>query len=294
MEIWIIQDGDKRGPFQEYEIRRLFEDGKIDADTRLWHAHLDAWRPLREVEGLKHLAEEIRAAEIEQPAEEPAAPAKESATPPLPKRQDQEEQEAQETTKPHLVRRFWARWFDLCGYSALWWLLMWVSGRDIAQLFSQPWVMLLLYVPWFAVEAWLIHRFSTTPGKWLLGIKVINEDGTPLDLGMSVARSVRVLFMGIGFGLQPLALICQGISWITARKSGRPLWDRAGHHLVDVRPLSVGPVVACAILLMSFLWLESIVLLPHYLPDMIQLMEQHFPDAAQQMRDQPPWHLPVK
>lgn len=290
MDIWIIQDGDKRGPFQEFEIRRRFEAGEIDADTRVWHAHLEDWKPLREVEALKHLVSELRepVPAEPQPDQSPPLLPEQPATPVTPN------QDPEAAAPLHLGRRFWARWLDLCLYSALWWLLMWASGRDIGALFRQPWIVLLHYLPWFALEAWLIHRFSTTPGKHLLGIKVINQDGTPLDLGMSIARSLRVFFMGIGFGVQPLALICQGLGWITAKRLGTTLWDRAGKHLVDVRPLPGSRVLLCLMLFPTFLWLESIVLMPHYLPQMIEQLEPNFPDTARQLRENPPWHLPVR
>ena len=57
---------------------------------------------------------------------------------------------------------------------------------------------MLHYIPWFAFEAFLIQRFGTTPGKWLLELIVINPDGKRLNATESIRRALRVMFFGIG------------------------------------------------------------------------------------------------
>ena len=44
---------------------------------------------------------------------------------------------------------------------------MWASGRDIGMILQHQWIIRFHYVPWFVLETFLLHRFATTPGKWL-------------------------------------------------------------------------------------------------------------------------------
>lgn len=43
-----------------------------------------------------------------------------------------------------------------------------------------------------AGETFLLHRFGTTPGKALFGLKIVREDGTHLSLGEAARRSFTV------------------------------------------------------------------------------------------------------
>lgn len=251
MDIWIIQDGEKTGPVHDFEIRRRIEHGQLSASTPVWHEGLDAWKPLGEI-GLfsREFERTARPNEIQG-----AARASRGATPPpLPGR-------------AFVVRRFWARWFDLYVFGGVWWIAMWYSGRDIGAILNNPWIILLHYVPWFVLETVLIHRFGTTPGKWLLGIRVLNDDGTLLGLQEAVRRSFRVLFVGLGFGWGLLAVICQIMSLITTRRLGRPLWDQSGGHRLSAAPLDPIRITGYVWVLFVALSLQCFVLFPSALEE---------------------------
>lgn len=246
MDVWIIQDGEKTGPIHDFEIRRKIEAGELVASTPAWHEGLGEWKTLGGID-LFH-------GEFEKPAAPPEHTADLAATPPLP-------------GQAHLVRRFLARWLDLYLYGGIWWISMWAAGRDIGMILNQPWIMLLYYVPWFAIEAFLIHRFATTPGKWLLGLGVVNDDGSFLSLAQSVRRASRVLFIGLGFGWAIFSQICQLIGWFTTRRLGRPLWDHAGGHRLLASPIRPLRVAAYIIILITALSLLTFVLFPFFLED---------------------------
>ena len=157
MEIWLIINGKRSGPYPDYEIRSRIEHGEITSEEIVWHEGLAEWTPIGELELFRNSLEK-------------QAPT--SVPPPLPK--GYTEATAGAKPKAHLGRRFWARWTDLTLYSALWWLGMYLGGRDIGSAIGNLWLLIPMFLPWFAVEAWLIHRFGTTPGKWLIGLKVSN------------------------------------------------------------------------------------------------------------------------
>ena len=271
MDVWIIRDGEKAGPIHDFEIRRKIETGELPATTPAWHEGLDAWKPLIEID---LFTREFELAAIPTPPENPPG---QILPPPLPR-------------KTVYGRRFWARWFDLYLYSGFWWLAMWAVGQDIEAALLNPWVMFFQCVPWFALEALLIHKFGTTPGKWLLGLQVTNNDGTPLDLAAAIRRSLRVMFSGVGFGWGLLAVFCQALSLFTAKRLGAPLWDHSGGHQVIASPLSPVRLVALVVLFAGALQLQMIVVSPY----LFEMAGKSFPSLKEQYEKNPPWHLPER
>ena len=277
MDIWIIRNGEKTGPFRDFEIRHKIEDGELSPTTPVWHEGLPAWQPLGEIDLFRREFEITSHFEAGEPPQPEPPPPGAVTPPPLPR-------------KNIYVRRFWARWFDLYLFSGIWWIAMWWAGRDIGATLANPWVMILQYVPWFILEAFLLHRFGYTPGKWLLGLKVTNLDGSLMSLAASTRRAMRVLFTGVGFGWGLLAVFCQGLSLFTARRLGSPLWDHAGGHTVTSAPLNPLRVGALAFLFFAAIQLQWIVVAPH----IIKAVGESFPKLQEQYQKNPPWHLPKR
>ncbi len=277
MDIWIIRDGEKAGPIPDYEIRGKIEAGDLPASTPAWHDGMSGWRPLEEIELFRK--EFVNAPPP--PPTEPAGvdpyttPAADPAPPPLP-------------AATHFGRRFWARWFDMYLYTALWWFAMWASRQNIEAAMLNPWIMFFHYVPWFIFEAMLLHYSATTPGKWLLGLRVVNKDDSKLTLHESTRRSTRVLLTGVGFGWGILALFCQALSLFIARKLGAALWDHAGGHRVETAPLHPARLVGFIIIGFAALTLQFLVVSPY----LWKYAAQENPEAAKFFESYTPWHLP--
>lgn len=226
MEFWIIKNREKSGPYPDYEIRSKIQHGDLEPDSRVWREGLEEWTKLEEMDLFREEFGKRDSRSVSNPDPVP---------PPLSKA----ESGAKDTVKPkaYIMRRFWARWLDLFGYGSLWWLGLYFSGRDIGASMASIWMLLPMYVPWFVLESWLLHKYGTTPGKWLMGLRVCNEDGSLLALPAATKRSLRVLVSGIGFGWDYLAVICQLMSWFTTRRIGKPIWDYLGEHKVVAKPL---------------------------------------------------------
>ncbi len=274
MDIWIIREGEKVGPLHDFEIRRKIETGELPHSTAAWHEGLTAWKPLDEIEIFSREFELVT--QPISPASDPFSSAP-TTPPPLP-------------VKTFYLRRFWARWFDLSLYSAFWWLGMWIARQDIGAAWLNQWVMLSQFIPWFIVEALLLHSFSTTPGKWLLGLRVVNRDGSRLDLAASTRRSLRVVFTGIGFGWGLLAVFCQVLSLFTAKRLGTTLWDHAGGHQVTARPLNPFRILTLVLLFFGALQLQMAIISPY----VFELVGQTFPELKMEYEKNPPWHLPKR
>lgn len=279
MDIWLIQDGEKTGPIHDFEVRKKIEAGELPASTPAWHEGLPAWRPLVEISLFEHEFDKPFESQ-DKPFEAPelaGQPSEMPAPPPLP-------------DKLFSLRRFWARWFDLFLYAGLWWFFMWAAGRDIGALLVNVWVIMMFYVPWFVVESVLVHRFGTTPGKWLLGISVVNNDGSLLNLADATRRSARVLFVGIGFGLDLVTLVCQLMAYFSTNRLGRPLWDHAGGHHIVVAPLQPLRIVAFVLILFAALQLRTVVVIPYYMEE----AGKTSPPLKELFEKYPPWHLPKR
>ena len=277
MEIWVILEGEKVGPLHDFEIRRRITAGELPSTTPAWHEGMAGWIPLIEIDLFKREFE-IKPAPIEAIEKTSSVqPDSRITPPPLPQ-------------KPIYFRRFWARWFDLTVYSGIWWFALWLAGQNIEGALVNVWVMFLQYVPWFVFETVLLHYFSTTPGKWLLGIQVLNQDETRLDLTSSTRRSMRVLFTGIGFGWGPLTIFCQILSYYVAKKMGNTLWDQTGGHRVVHSPIQPAKLVGFIVIFFAALHLQMLILAPY----IVKTASESNPEVKKYFERNPPWQLPKR
>ncbi len=275
MEVWLAIDGEKKGPFRDFEVRGRIRRGELDGGVHAWYQGLPEWTPLEETPAFGN--EFTRPAE-EELREEPEA-ALETAPPPPPLPE-----------KPAYGRRFWARWVDVHIYLAFWWLAMWALGRPIGPAMDSLVVALVQLLPWALLEAALIARYGVTPGKWLMGLRVENADGTRLNPGASLLRALRVLITGIGFGIGPLAILCQIFSVIAIRRFRRPLWDHMANHEVRAAPLRPLRVFAAALALYLSLQAQIAVTGPY----LIEKMGVQFPALKEMWEKAPPTTLPQR
>lgn len=269
MEIWIIKGGRRYGPYRDYEIREQIRSGKIRVGTYGWHSQLSEWQLLEEMECFRSDFEMVR----EQAIEAAAKP------PPLPR----------SVVVGMPWRRFWARWLDLSIYSAIFWLGIWGIGGDVREIMLNGWAKLLLYVPWFAVESWMIHRYATTPGKWLLQLRVLNQDGSHLSLNQAVIRSLRVLCLGIAFGWELMTVLCQMVGYVSVKTLHRSSWDLKGEHQVIGQSIrNPFRLAVYAVLMVVALQLESAVLSRYRIEQMVKQK----PELREIFERYPTWQLP--
>ena len=123
----------------------------------------------------------------------------------------------------HPWRRWFARWLDYLLWGAvanfLWIVLLRVRPLvgDFGEILFNI-AALALYVP---VEALLLSKFGTTPGKFLMGIRLEYIQGGKLPYAEALYRSLRVFTGGEGLGIPIIGLVlyifryCQltGRSW---------------------------------------------------------------------------------
>ena len=217
MEIWLIEDGEKRGPYEDYEIRERIRRDELSEDVQMWYEGAERWMPAKEV----HFFE----AEFEEKVEEIPVP------PPLPVKTDWE----------ILWRRLGARWLDLALYSCLILFVFRLGGMKMMPDPSEQitaWVFAAHFVPAIIFEGILLHLFGLTPGKWVLRLRVEDQEGNLLSLGAAIMRSMRVWVLGVGMRMPILLLIGHLVALWMVKKRGAPLWDLVMGFRVPAAPLS--------------------------------------------------------
>jgi len=87
------------------------------------------------------------------------------------------------------------------------------------------------------IDGLLLTYLGTTPGKWLLGIKLRNSSGDKLELGSSIIRSARVWVLG--FAMQTwLVIFSLSFSWFAGAKYGKFIWDIPQNNITEYKPIN--------------------------------------------------------
>lgn len=106
----------------------------------------------------------------------------------------------------HPWRRYFARILDYAFWNALveFILIVIIRMRPIPGDFLSSLITIgstALFVP---VEAWMLHKIGTTPGKWAMGIRLEYYQGGNLPFSEALYRSLRVFVNGVGLAI-PIA-----------------------------------------------------------------------------------------
>lgn len=240
MEFWIVEDGEKRGPLQSYEVRERIQRGDLDGSELAWHGELDEWRALKEMDVFR--------SEFEEPEPEP----QEVEAPPLPE------------PAPQPFLRFWARWFDVFLYMAVIFGVLWVTGQDITEAILTPVFRGLWFLPYLILEALSMHYYKTTPGKFLLGLRVVTADEQALSLGAALLRSLRVFILGMGVFYWPwlLPIVCHALCCWYTFKHGQAPWDILAGTKVRSAGIFLFPVLLFVLAFMVILIFLAVLVLP--------------------------------
>lgn len=98
-------------------------------------------------------------------------------------------------------RRYFARVFDLLlATLILWTILALVFRVNISNVGTMgEWLLgFVEWAIWIPLEGLLLSRWGTTPGKWLMGIRIEHEDGRKLTFVEAADRTWQVFVKGMG------------------------------------------------------------------------------------------------
>lgn len=101
-------------------------------------------------------------------------------------------------------RRFFARNLDLLFYSVLWDVfLALVLGMNVSMRSAGGKALdhIVVFLLMLLTEPMLLALFGTTPGKWLLGLRVTDNEGKRLSLEEAGERTWKMFLYGMGLGI---------------------------------------------------------------------------------------------
>lgn len=287
-------DGNTWGPYAFQDLLRAALARQFAADALVWQVDLGEWQPLSRHFGNAMNATPSTAAprEVTKPVaatkslaadapkpSRPATPPPLHGKPPLPKSQAQIEalfREAQakrgalvrgaETNASESARKLaWvgkrlaARYIDvfslgLFGASAWWAATEGAKGVE-ADVPAQLWLLLFMALAvWFVAESLLVGVFGTTPGKWLMGLRVHDERGEAPGIPRALRRSFAVYARGLAFGLAILTPIAIFIAGIQTLNKGAAPWDQ-GLTVADESVASRWQLIGFVLVL---LWIAAV------------------------------------
>ena len=225
-----------------------------------------------------------------------AEPTGRLATYPTPTGTPQNEADA---TSPRIVEvfpatasaRLMARLVDSALYAAAALGVAYSLGLEYSSYYtpSAP----AFWLPMVVLEALFLSRLGTTPGKWLMGIRLASLLGSPrISFGRALLRSALVFFLGTGLMMFPVGLVMMLFSYWSLRSRGICLWDaRATTLPVQPAKSGAGRFAGAAITIYLALTAAGLFMQP-WIPTMLDEVEKQSPDAARQLRELMQFQLP--
>lgn len=161
-------------------------------------------------------------------------------------------------------RRFWARCFDMTLYGLLvlsaaaliFHAYSAVGGVTTLQkilFWALPLVVLILVEPIF------LSRLGTTPGKWILGVRVTDHEGGLLSHSAAYQRTVDMLQHGMAFNIPLIRLYCLFRSYRRCDLGESLLWEN--DSVVTVRDMKKSRYIVLAAAYAAVIGLMALALL---------------------------------
>lgn len=253
MEFYFRKGGQNLGPLSVFRVRDLLESGELTAEDLGWHEGMSEWLPIGKISALqsmKEVTEKSVPGEISSEIETPEFI--EEMNTQVVRHSETGLRRSMESRRLHALgwQRFLARTLDL-----LWFGLLALAGAALAGWIDPgemvlPRFPVMMAVPllWVVVDAVFIYRWGATPGKALLGLRVVSEEGEKLTFKTSLNRAFDVWFFGCGLEAPMLSWVAKLLAMSRLRQTGRTSWDAARGLNVEQSTVSaVGVTLALAL-----------------------------------------------
>lgn len=296
MDIYWIKDDRRCGPATVPDVIALVQMGDLTPDTPGWHRGCQGWAPLRTLPALQDFlgdlenhskgAEETQETpEAAEEAELPPIPGPEAAAEAAPEQEGEQElpKNARRVYLPRPWRRLLARLVDMALYAVV------ILGA--LRLFRVPYDAVLtpghplFWLPFVFIESYLLSQSGSTPGKALMGIRVLcpGHGGYPV-FGQAFRRSLLVFLFGMGLCMPPLSLIMPLVAFFSVRSRGITLWDARSSTLpVEEQKAPFDRCLLAAALCLTSSFLVGLAVQP-WIPAMMAQMQRENPAMADTLR----------
>ncbi len=219
-KVWFYKkDERKEGPVSRDEMEHLLETGVIDETTLVWTESLGRWVAISELEHFHFNALDV------------------TPTVTVEKAVHYERETDGGSRRPRPWVRYWARMADYALFSsALSFGIVFAAPITYTEwldllVHSKFWTVTILFL-WVFVETALLVTWGTTPGKWLLNVKLHSEEGKKLSFGDAINRSFSVWWLGLGIGIPFISFVTLIVAAVKLSNTGMTSWDRRGRYTV--------------------------------------------------------------
>jgi uncharacterized RDD family membrane protein YckC len=236
--VWFaMESGRQSGPWSVGALRDRLTVTLITPESPVWTDGMPAWLPYAEVfapdGSLKVSLAPVGAvappgeeSEVARPAFDPNLP----GTPPT------ADADGPRSRAAHPWRRWFARILDLWCTAFLQAILVAILGYDLeGGRVVETLVLLAMQVP---LETAYQTMAGTTPGKWLLGIRVREVDGRRLSWSRAFSRALHVWLIGMGGGIPIVSLVTMGRQHALLNRDGITSYDAEAGFVVTHGPVS--------------------------------------------------------
>lgn len=255
--VWFaMEEGARSGPWSLGALHDRVAAKLVTAESLVWTDGMPDWLPLREVFAPDGTLRALPATQGRSPSGValplPVVEAERFDTPPGP--------DEPRSRAPHPWRRWFARMLDAWCLSFLYAMVLVGLGRraDDGQIVHAL-VLLLLMVP---AETAALALAGTTPGKWLLNVRVREADGRRLSWSRALARALHVWLFGMCAGIPLLSLFAMGHQYGLLTQRGTTSYDDRGRYVVSHGPIDGRrqTLLATSLALVIFLIVAGMVL----------------------------------
>jgi len=161
-------------------------------------------------------------------------------------------------SKPWL--RYLAKYIDIAVYTLLISILFIITififrylGMDTNIFKSMPKFIfsIIFLILMIFVEIFIFYRWSTTPGKKLLNIKITKEDGSIITYNDAFIRTLKVWIKGLGLGIPIITFFTQIAAFNKLNTNGITSWDEEGGFKVIDESVAIWRIVLAGIIILG-------------------------------------------
>ncbi len=100
-------------------------------------------------------------------------------------------------------------------------------------------------------ESFMLAKFQTTAGKWLLKVQVVKRDGSKISFDDSLARSWYCQAWGNGLCVPLLSFIANIIAYNKLNSTGTTSWDEKAGTRIEIGRLSTARKAVSALVIIG-------------------------------------------
>ncbi len=249
-EEWFWMDGNSvRGPNSSDQLIELSRRSEVSSETSAWRLGSEEWRPLGE------LIPAIRVIPPPLPVQQTSVPSSDRSS--EPSREHEVSDPAWSDNAPHPWRRLGARMFDntFNGGLTIFTVAFLISlldtklyevifteigsNRAIDAIFT-----VLAAIP---LNALLIGTTGTTLGKWIFGVKILDQNRVTIGFIPALYREGAVWAKGMGLAIPIVSLVFIWSAYRQLSSTGATSWDANSKYIAVHRREGMTQNIATAI-----------------------------------------------